>query len=405
MTGRVAYVNHRFPVLTQTFTVGEIAELESVGVPLSIFSLRTPLGEPHGRVATELASRTRTLPGPLSLASLRSVLGWTCRRPLRVAGILGSVIAGRYRDQKFRCWLRSFAQFAQGAVLASVIEKEPEIRHLHAQFLDSGSTAAWVAGRLTDRTFSFANHTAYNPYLTRPKLESASFATSISKFDRERVLEEAGRRHEDRVHVVRCGISVEEWSALERKPEPGLVLSVAGLREKKGLHVLVNACARLRDQDVAFRCEIVGEGPERARLEAAIERLDLSDRVALVGALSPGETRARYAHAEVFALPSVIAANGDLDGVPIVLMEAMMVGLPCVSTRLSGIPEIIEDGRSGLLAEPGDDEALARHLSELLTDSGRRESLGREARERALDICDRRKNIGKLAELMLESIR
>ncbi|MCP3858959.1 MAG: hypothetical protein GY704_04850, partial [Phycisphaeraceae bacterium] len=205
MTGRVAeptsnkvgYVNHRFPVLTQTFTVGEIAELESVGVSLGIFSLRTPLGEPHGRVATELASRTRTLPGPLSLVSVRSVLGWTLRRPLIVARLLASVIAGRYRDQKFRCWIRSFAQFAQGAVLASVIEKEPEIRHLHAQFLDSGSTAAWVAARLTDRTFSFANHTAYNPYLTRPKLEAARSVPSISDFDRERVLDEGGRQHED----------------------------------------------------------------------------------------------------------------------------------------------------------------------------------------------------------------
>jgi colanic acid/amylovoran biosynthesis glycosyltransferase len=202
------------------------------------------------------------------------------------------------------------------------------------------------------------------------------------------------------VHVVRCGIPTEDWAARPRRPEPGLVLSVGALREKKGHHVLVDAVARLRDRGVDLRCDIVGEGAERPRLEADIARLGLTDRVRLLGARSPEETRELYDRAEVFALACVVARNGDLDGVPIVLMEAMMSGVPCVSTRLSGIPELVDDGRSGLLAEPEDAEGLADRLERLLRSEEERRRVGEEGRRRALERCDVRKNAAGLARLL-----
>jgi glycosyltransferase involved in cell wall biosynthesis len=234
---------------------------------------------------------------------------------------------------------------------------------------------------------------------------TARFATSISRFDRELLLREGGRHHADRIHVVRCGIDGDAWRSLERRIEPGLILSVGALREKKGHHVLIEACARLRDEDIPFSCEIVGEGSERGRLERDIGRFGLGSRVRLLGAMSPEETRARYVRAEIFALPCVVAENGDLDGVPIVLMEAMMAGIPCVSTRLSGIPEIIEDGASGLLADVDDAPGLTKHLAALLGDADRRAALGRGGQERASRICERRTNVGALADLIEEAIR
>jgi glycosyltransferase involved in cell wall biosynthesis len=243
------------------------------------------------------------------------------------------------------------------------------------------------------------------PLPRKKKLRTARFSTSISEFDRNLVLEEGGRQFGDRVHVVRCGIEMESWTSLERRPEAGRVLSVGALREKKGHHVLVEALGRLRDEGVEARAEIVGEGAERARLEADVARLGLGARVDLVGALSPEETRERYARAEIFALACVVARNGDLDGVPIVLMEAMMAGIPCVSTRLAGISELVEDGVSGLLAEPGDAAGLGERIGRLRRDASLRERMGRAARERALSLCDARRNVAGLAQLLEEAIR
>lgn len=240
------------------------------------------------------------------------------------------------------------------------------------------------------------------PVPRKKKLRDAAFAVSISDFDRDDLVARTSERWRAKIHVVRCGIDVAAWEDLDRRPEPGRVLSVGALREKKGHHVLVEACARLRDEGLDLRCEIVGEGPERPRLERRIAELDLGDRVRLRGSLSPEETRDRYRRAEVFALACVVAANGDLDGVPIVLMEAMMAGVPPVSTALSGIPELIEDGRSGLLAAPGDAVDLADGLRRLLTDAPRREAVGRAAAERARELCDADRNALRMAELLRE---
>jgi len=238
------------------------------------------------------------------------------------------------------------------------------------------------------------------PVPRKKKIRDAVFAVSISEVDREDVLARAGERWRDKIHVVRCGIDLAAWSGLERRPEPGRILSVGALREKKGHHVLVEACARLRDEGLDIHCEIVGEGPERDRLERRIAELDLGDRVRLLGALSPEETRERYRRAELFVLACVVAANGDLDGVPIVLMEAMMAGVPPVSTRLSGIPELIEDATSGLLAEPGDAAGLAARMKRLRGDPALRETMGRAATERAGRLCDASRNALAMVELL-----
>jgi glycosyltransferase involved in cell wall biosynthesis len=176
------------------------------------------------------------------------------------------------------------------------------------------------------------------------------------------------------------------------------VLSVGALREKKGHRELLLAAARVAADGTPVRVVLAGAGPEERPLRALAAERRVS--VEFLGAVRPDAVRAEMTRAQVFALPCRVAANGDLDGIPVALMEAMAAGVPVVSTRLSGIPELVEDGVSGLLAAPGDDASLADSLRRLLGDAGLRERLAAAGRIRVASLHDVDRTSGRLAELL-----
>jgi len=328
------------------------------------------------------------------------------RRPLRTAGTAWRVATARYRDQAARCRARGLLQLLWGARLAFRIRTERPKPHLHAQFVDAASTVAWVAARLAGATFSVTNHTAYNPYVLEPKLAEAARFFSISEFDRDLTLAMAGRREARNLRVVYQGIDLGRFAFRpEREPgDPARVLAVAALREKKGHHILIRAAARLRDRQIEAKLTIVGEGPERERLERLVSEHDLADRVDLVGAEPPERVRERLGAADVFVLACTTAENGDLDGIPISLMEAMAVGVPVVSTRVSGIPELIEDGEEGLLAEPDDADGIAERVARLVADKDLAERVRRGARRKVERRHDLEASVDALARELREVI-
>ena len=357
---RLAYVAYTFPVLTQTFTTREVLALRDLGLDVRVFAAKrdvdADLDEESGR-----ARRVTTyLPDGLSVAALLAALRWALRRPVRLLGVLRDCLGGGYQDRPVWSRVRSVRHFLCGTALAEALRRTGPWHRVHAQFVDAGSTVAFVAARLLDLPFSFTNHTAYNPFLLRPKARHADVILSISEFDRRRVLA-AAPEAAGKVHVCRVGIRVEEWHGLERRPERGRLLCVAALREKKGQDDLIRASALLRDRGVATRVVLAGDGPERGRLEALAGELGVA--VEFLGAVSPERVREELSRAQLFVLPCKVARNGDLDGIPVALMEAMAAGVPVVSTRLSGIPELIEDGVNGWLAEPGDARSLADVLA------------------------------------------
>jgi len=388
----LVYICYEFPVLTQTFTVAEARGLRELGVDLSVVSCRRPPGENRSGVPA------RALSSPLSLPVLCTFLLWLLRRPVRTLELLGTVASSSYRDQPFRCWARGFLQLLWGCRLADEIRRSGRRPHLHAQFVDAASTVAFTAARLADLTFSFTNHTAYNPYVLTPKMRRARLAVSISRFDRRLLRRMARGTGADRGRVVYQGIDLDAFP-LRAPREPGgrgEVLSVAALRDKKGHDLLVEAVAILRDRGVEARLTIVGEGPERVRIETAILRHGLSERVRLVGAEPPEKVRERLMAADVFALGCRRAANGDLDGIPISLMEAMAVGVPVVSTRISGIPELVEDGIEGRLAPPDAPAALADRIEAALRDREETAAMTARAREKVERRHDLRRTTGDL---------
>jgi colanic acid/amylovoran biosynthesis glycosyltransferase len=303
------------------------------------------------------------------LTCLTGLARWALRRPLRVLATLGII----FRDyaRKPRMLIRALATFAAATDHAErLIALDTD--HVHAHFASYPALAAWVCNRLTGIPYSFTAH-AHDLYVhplgVRRRAVDAAFVVSISDFNR-RLLRELAPDTAP-LHVVHCGVDTNVYRfALHAPPATGPVraLCVASLREKKGHRVLFEALASNRPELERIELDLIGDGPLRKDLEAEADRLGLSSRVRFHGDLTERAVAKMLDQAHLFVLPSVIEQSGDTEGIPVALMEAMATGLPVVASRLTGIPELVRHGETGLKAEPGDAQDLARALEELLAD-------------------------------------
>jgi glycosyltransferase involved in cell wall biosynthesis len=263
---------------------------------------------------------------------------------------------------------------------------------IHVHFASRSLTAGILLGRLIDAPVSCTAH-AFDLWLRSPaslryRLKHCIFIATISRFNLEFVREKLGAEIADRCRVVHCGIDTAEFTPAGRSVVPGRILLVSRLKEQKGHRVLVEACGILAQRGVGFECLLIGLGPERNRIESQINALGLQERVQLLGAVANDQLKPYLASSAVFALPAVVAADGDQDGIPVALMEAMACGLPVVSTPVSGIPELLRDGEAGRLVPPGDAVSLADALEELLNDPASVERLGRSGRQAVVEEFD-----------------
>jgi glycosyltransferase involved in cell wall biosynthesis len=297
-------------------------------------------------------------------------------------------------------------RFAQAVCLSAVLPGSG-VRHLHAHFAHGPTEVAMLASELSRLRFSFTAH-ARDIYTARPtelraKVLAAAFVVTCTRANQEHLRELAGPAAHGKIHLVYHGTDVRKFSPGEAAARggPPLLLSVGRLVSKKGFASLLEACATLRQRGHAFRCTILGEGPERERLAALAHRLGLDEIVEMPGSRSQEQVLEWYRRATAFALPCKILANGDRDGIPNVLVEAMGVGLPVVSTAISGIPELVDDGTNGLLVAPGRSAELAAALERLLRDAALRTRLGANARRTIVERFDSAANAASLAELVL----
>ncbi|HXG41033.1 MAG TPA: glycosyltransferase [Candidatus Limnocylindrales bacterium] len=373
---RLTYVHGRYPVLTETFIDREIEGLLARGVDLAIFSIRPPDANlsPAQRA---LSGRVRYLLPPsvpsLVLAGLSAALG----RPRTFFGTLAWLLRRPHPPGRR---VRSLLHFATGVYLAWLARDRRGV-HLHAHFIDRAAIVAYVASRFLDATYSVTAHATeiyVEPVLLPEKIERAAFVVTCTDYNRRHLAGLVGPDAAARIVRIYHGLPFDPQLALERaeRADPPLVLAVGQLQEKKGLRYLVEACRVLADRGRRFRCEIVGDGPVRAALERRIDELGLAACVTLAGRLSYPEVVARYREAAVFALPSIVTPEGDRDGIPNVILEAMAAGVPVVSTPVSGIPEVVRDGGTGLLVPERDPTALADAIERLLDDEALADRLG-----------------------------
>lgn len=389
----------RFPLITETFILREVAEMERQGQPVRLVPLLRESGPIRHREAGPWTARALYAPF-LSPAIVAANLRALRRSPGRYVGLLGRVVAGNLGSPGFLT--RSAVLFPKAVYLAERLRAEG-VGHVHAHFATHPALVAYVVSSLTGIPFSVTVH-AHDLFVRRAmlgrKLRAASFVRAISRFNRDYLvaLEPALA---GRVEVIHAGVDLDAYGAVPAPPElHPLVLCVAALKPYKGLGVLVEAWRRLRDEGVAGRCEVVGEGPERPRLERAIARAGLGESVRLRGALPQHEVAPLVARAALVVQPSVVAPDGQMEGIPVALMEAMASGRAVVASRLSGIPELVEDGASGLLVPPGDAAALASALRSLLEDPARAREMGARGRERVAREFRLADNVAALLERM-----
>ena len=398
---RIAYLVSRFPQTSETFLLREVvAVARQPGIDLELLSLFPSPDQPVHPGSREWTER---LDRPGAVAGMRDTVWWALRRPLRLAGVFGAV----FWDYRRRPGVLARALVTvPGAASHARRLRSRGVQHVHAHFANYPALAAWMVNRLADIPYSFTAH-AHDLYVYEDGLERkvrlARFTVAISEFNRRILLRSGG--HSTPVHVVHCGVEPSAYPYRGLKP-PGTaprLLCVAGLREYKGHRYLLHAMAVREGPCSSARLRLVGDGPLRAELEQIAEQLGIADRVDFLGALPEDAVAAELAQADLFVLPSIVAADNNTEGIPVALMEALAMGVPTVATRVSGVPELVRDGETGLLAEPEDPASLRAALETLLTSQDEAEHMAKEGRglvEREFDV---ERSARQLASLFQEA--
>jgi len=397
---RLAYLLRDYPRFSETFIVNEILALEALGCDLSILALRKPDdGMFHESVARV---RTRAEYLPDAGAKLRG----------KTSGKIWTVFRESPRGWwRARSTIWKHTDLARADLRAAIYVlhwmKKRRIEHVHVHFGSDAAAIAMLAAMIAGMRFSMTLH-AYDIYrddvdraLLARKIEHAAMVVTVTEFNRRYLLEHCPAA-KDKVVVHYNGVDLTRFAPGGLPREPGLIFSVGRLIEKKGFAHLIRAAGLLRDRGVAVRCVIAGDGADADKLREEIKRLNLRKHVELAGPLKQDEVMSLMQRASCFALPCIQARNGNVDALPTVLLESLASGCPSVSTTVSGIPEIIEDGVSGLLVEPGNDAALAAAIERVLKDADLAARLAVGGRRRAEDRFDASRNAVRL-KLLLEA--
>ena len=399
--GGIAYIIGTYPLLTTTFIDREIELLRRQGLDITVTALRRPHG-PLSAAQQQMVSDVRYVLPVAVAALLRSHASFMVRRPVAFWGTLARLVSRPHPTLRSR--FKTVLHFGEGVHVAHLLRSGARPRHLHAHFVDRAATVALVAGRLLDLPFSataHANDIYVDPVLLREKLRQALFVVTCTGYNAAHLAAVTGNDARCDISCIRHGLDLDRYQrhvSGQRHRDPGraVILSVGQLKEKKGFRHLIDACAMLRDRGYDVECRIVGEGPLRATLDAQIRTLSLRDTVTLCGALSHDDVVTQYRSATIFALPCIVGADGDRDGIPNVILEAMAMQLPVVSTRHSGIPEAVTDQVTGTLVEAGDTTALADALARLLDDPAARDAMGRNGRHAVASAFDAATNAKQL---------
>jgi colanic acid/amylovoran biosynthesis glycosyltransferase len=276
--------------------------------------------------------------------------------------------------------------------------RQQEVSHIHSQWINSCGTVGMYAAWLLDKPFSFTGHAAdlfRERCALKDKIKRAQFIVCISSFHRDFYLAEGA--DQGQLIISYCGIDTTMFSPCldsnsEPKssgPGPVRLISSARLVDKKGFKYLISACKNLEQQGIDFNCTIGGDGPLLNELEYQIQQLHLGHRITLTGRPLLQEDIPNFMRGgDIYCLPCVWADDGDVDGLPQMLMEAMACGVPVVSTKLVGIPDLIVDGETGLLAEPNNTNDLTAKLQQLIDDKSLRSTLAANGRQQVGDQFD-----------------
>ena len=388
-----AYLFERFPSFGQTFCYREVAELYRQGFAAPIFSIRNPKGEPAQDWDPRFVERVHYLPEEKELLD-------NVHRASKKGQLSAEIIAALDEWGRRTDFLRLYQ-----AVYVGLRLQEMKTSHIHAHFAGMGArTAFWIA-KFFPITFSFTAH-ANDIFAPREfeigldKLVGAAGVIITETDYAEKFLRELFPERADRIHRVYNGLNLAEFGRATFSSDPPSIIAIGRLIVKKGFANLIRACALLVERGRSFQCEIFGEGPLEKQLRGQIAELTLEEFVQLPGSKPQHELRERLARASVFVMPSVPEPEGGMDNLPTVIMEAMATGLPIVSTRIGGIPEMVVENETGFLVEPEDAVALAGAIEKITDDRSLGRKLGQAGYERAQELFSIEKNMQELCALL-----
>jgi glycosyltransferase involved in cell wall biosynthesis len=371
---RVGYVVKRYPRYSETFIVREILAHERAGLGIDIFAMR-PSNDGHFQ---DLIARVKAplrylyfpaeglLPESLAGATLTAVHFWKVL--VETAKVLPGIwnMLDEWKDQEAR-------NVYQALSLAREAQKR-NLRHLHAPFASDAATVARLAARFAGISFSFTArakdifHERVRQEDLRAKLREASGVVTISDYHLAYLRQTYGPEAANVTRIYN-GLDLDEFPFSSPYNRPPLILAVGRLIEKKGFGDLIQACALLADRQIRFRCRVIGAGVLQTELQAQIEQLGLERLVELAGPLPQADVIHEMQQAAVLAAPCIVGKDGDRDGLPNVIQEALALGTPVISTDVTGIPEVVRDGETGLQVPQQDVPELATAMERLLLDS------------------------------------
>jgi glycosyltransferase involved in cell wall biosynthesis len=423
----IGYLLKTFPKLSETFILNEILELERQGLQLHIFSLRHPKDSQHHAAVEQIKAPITYIPSVLpefshseETALLEANLAMCEQNPLAYLAT-ARFYGDRPEDRRLN-------ELLQAGYLAGELQRLG-IRHLHAHFANVPTATAELVQRLIGITYSFTAH-AKDIYLSDPvalsrRMATAEFVLTCTDYNRQYLQQIS--THNTPIYLAYHGIDLTRFAGrsttgsdskkiapeiIQRDAEPRtthvsvpVILTVGRFCEKKGFPYLLQACYLLKQRGHQFRCRIVGFGPLQSQVEQLIQELQLEDVVKLIGKLTHDQVIEQYRHADVFVLPCQVTEDGDRDGIPNVLLEAMAMQVPVVSTKVSGIQELVQSGHNGLLVPEKDAVAIAQAVEQLLEDPTLRIKYGQAGRVIVQSNFALENNIGQVKNKLLWALQ
>jgi colanic acid/amylovoran biosynthesis glycosyltransferase len=388
---KLGYLFERFPAFTQTFCAREVAELYRQGTSPPVYSIRRPSEAPPANIPLDNI--------PVYYLPDTNSLEFKIRTKL---------VSRRLKD----LWsgsgdLRDKGRFREAAYLGPKLQKA-RVSHVHVHFAGLASRTAWWLKRLFSITYSFTGH-ANDIFCPKPDqrvdladlVEDASFVVAVSDFGAN-WLRRDFPGSADKIHRIYNGLDLSVFKSALPGAKPVRLLSIGRLIEKKGFKFLIEACQLLQSAGLSFVCQIVGEGPERERLEESIQRHQLSDQVRLMGALPQTEVVEVLAQSSIFVFPAIHDSFGDSDNLPTVLIEAMASSLPTVATNVAGIPEIVQANENGILVPEKDPVQLAAAIRLIAENRSLSERFSKSSRRLAEEKFALQNTVGELQRLFAQ---
>lgn len=404
---KIAYIMSRFPMLTETFILREMSALQSLGWDIELFPIVIQKREKYTHAeAKAWLSRAKA---SNIFVILSANLGFLLASPKKYLKLLFRVIKGNISSLKFT--IRAVYLYPRAVWMAKTMQNSA-VKHVHAHYATYPALAAWIIYHLTGIPYSVTVH-AHDIFVDKTmlaeKIKDAKAVVAISEFNRQYLARYLGEEILDKVFVIHCGIELARYKQHEKEKkirnEIFNIISIGSLQPYKGFSCLLKACFILKNNGFPFHCSIVGGGELRKELELEIDRLGLNGYVELLGPKTQDEVARLLGSSDCYVQPSIITSSGKMEGIPVAIMEAMASELPVVASKLSGIPELVQDDMTGLLVEPEDPKALADALVKVHDTPLFVEKIARNGKAHVLSEFDLHKNVLDLSNLLSGLIR